>query len=169
VTAAVQALHDVGYDRLSMRDVSRRAGITHATTYGYFSSKQHVIAEAFARLVDQWGGQHIVGDLPADRLKQVFTSFGALLADDPDLSRSSTAALLSDDQSVRRVRERVGHTIADQLAAALGDHATEDRLDALTIAINGATLQAGLGHARYTEFAERFMRAARFVIADIEN
>ena len=168
VAAAVAALHESGYDRLSMREVSRRAGVTHVTTYGYFRSKHHVIAEAFARKLDRWGEQSASGDGVAERLNSLFTSFEDVLGDDPVLSRASTSALLGEDPPVKSIRERAGAVILHRLSDALGEYDTEGRRDALSIAINGATLQCGLGYSRYDDIADRLMNTAHFVLVGVE-
>ncbi len=169
VAAAVDVLHESGYDRLSMREVSRRAGVTHVTTYGYFGSKQHVVAEAFVRKLERWGEQVAVGSTATDRLRSVFTTFGEVLADDPALSRASTAALLGEDPPVTEVRERAGTVILRRLSDALDEHDTDDRRDALVLAINGATLQCGLGYSRYSDIGDRLMSAAQFITAEIAD
>lgn len=167
MAAAVEAVDEVGYDRLSMRDVSRRAGVTHATTYGYFSSKQHVIAEAFVRELVLWGELPIEGESPVSRLDSVFRAFGQVLVRNPSLSRASTAALLGEDDVVRALRLRAGEVIVTRLAAALGDAASNKRVDALVLAINGATLQAGLGYSTFGEVPQRLAAAASFIMADL--
>ena len=168
VSAAVDALHESGYDRLSMREVSRRAGVTHVTTYGYFRSKHHVIAEAFTRKLDQWGAQTASGSTVGELLHSLFTTFGEVLGEDPVLSRASTSALLGEDPPVRDIRERAGAVILHRLSAALGEYDTDARRDALVIAVNGATLQCGLGYSHYDGIADRLMNAAQFVLDGME-
>ncbi|MEL7209516.1 MAG: helix-turn-helix domain-containing protein, partial [Actinomycetota bacterium] len=49
--AALEVLDEVGFDRLSIRTVARRSGLTHTTAYTYFSSKDHLVAAAFRQLL----------------------------------------------------------------------------------------------------------------------
>lgn len=64
LSAGLEVLREKGYDQLSMREVCRRAELTHATAYGYFSAKQHLIAEAYRRRIDEWCEQPITGETP---------------------------------------------------------------------------------------------------------
>ena len=50
--AGLQALHEVGWEGFSLRDVAGRAGVTHTTAYNYFTSKEHLVAEINWRLLE---------------------------------------------------------------------------------------------------------------------
>ena len=45
LSAAETEVEEVGYDRLSVRSVAKRAGVAPATAYTYVSSKDHLLAE----------------------------------------------------------------------------------------------------------------------------
>src|SRR5690606_30498015 len=47
--AAIDELAASGYDALTVRGVARRAGVSPATAYTYFTSKAHLVAEVFWR------------------------------------------------------------------------------------------------------------------------
>jgi AcrR family transcriptional regulator len=49
VTAAVELLLDAEYEQIQMKDVSAAAGVALGTTYRYFVSKDHLLAEALLR------------------------------------------------------------------------------------------------------------------------
>ena len=46
VQATVQLMGDHDYDSLQMKDITAAAGVALGTTYRYFSSKDHLVAEA---------------------------------------------------------------------------------------------------------------------------
>jgi AcrR family transcriptional regulator len=49
--AAVELLRETSYSDLTMRMVAARAGVSPATAYTYFRSKNALIAEVYLRLV----------------------------------------------------------------------------------------------------------------------
>ena len=64
--AAEDELRAVGFDGLTVRCVANRAGVSPATAYTYFSSKNHLVAEIFWRRLDRTpaAGGHPVDPLP---------------------------------------------------------------------------------------------------------
>ena len=49
VAAAVEEVAVTGFDGLTVRNVARRAGVSPATAYTYFASKEHLLTEVFWR------------------------------------------------------------------------------------------------------------------------
>ncbi|MGN2637631.1 TetR/AcrR family transcriptional regulator [Nocardia takedensis] len=162
--AGLEVLRERGYDQLSMREVCRRAGLTHATAYGYFSAKHHLVAEAFWRRVRVWTERPLVGDTPRARLDAVFVELGDLLAADPELSVAASAAILSSDPDVTRLRTRIGRAISDRLRRAAGESCTDAVLDALNIAVSGAMIQAGMNYSSYEDMADRLTSVAHLLL-----
>lgn len=162
--AGLEVLREQGYDQLSMREVCRRAGLTHATAYGYLSAKQHLVAEAYRRRVEQWCRQPVIGQTPLERLSTVFAELGALMAEEPELSVAVSAAVLSRDPDVAQIRSRIGAAMTSRLREAAGPACGEAASDALDIAVSGAMIQAGMNYSTYEEMAERLISAARLLI-----
>lgn len=91
VAAAVRLFAARGVDRTSMREIARAVGITDATLYHYFRSKDELVEAAFGSATFQ------VGDLEAafeaaggslrERLLAVGRAFLAVLAHDPAWTR----------------------------------------------------------------------------------
>jgi AcrR family transcriptional regulator len=162
--AGLEVLREKGYDQLSMREVCRRAGLTHATAYGYFSAKQHLVAEAYRRRVEQWCRQPVIGQTPLERLSAVFAELGALMAEEPELSVAASAAVLSRDPDVAQIRSRIGAAMTRRLRDAAGPACDEAALDALNIAVSGAMIQAGMNYSTYDEMAARLSSAARLLV-----
>lgn len=162
--AGLEVLREQGYDQLSVREVCRRAGLTHATAYGYFSAKQHLVAEAYRRRVEQWCLQPVTGQTPLERLSAVFAELGALMAEEPELSVAASAAVLSRDPDVAQIRSRIGAAMTRRLRDAAGNECSEATLDALNIAVSGAMIQAGMNYSTYEEMTGRLISAARLLI-----
>lgn len=164
--AGLDVLREQGYDQLSMRAVCRRAGLTHATAYGYFSAKQHLVAEAYWRRIEQWCAEPVRGDTPMQRLAAVFTEMGELTAAEPELSVAASAAILSNDPDVSALRTRIGTAMSERLRAAAGQACTDDLLDALNIAVSGAMIQAGMNYYSYQDMAERLTSVASLLLGE---
>ncbi|GAB2656833.1 TetR/AcrR family transcriptional regulator [Nocardia goodfellowii] len=163
--AGLEVLREQGYEQLSMREVCRRAGLTHATAYGYFSAKQHLVAEMYWRRIQQWCESPLTASTPAQRLSTVFTELGELAAAEPELSVAASAAVLSRDPDVAPVRTRIGTAMSERVRLAAGPDCSEAVLDALDIAVSGAMVQAGMGYCTYQEMAARLTRIAELLLA----
>ncbi|BDU05111.1 TetR/AcrR family transcriptional regulator [Nocardia cyriacigeorgica] len=155
LSAGLEVLREKGYDQLSMREVCRRAELTHATAYGYFSAKQHLIAEAYRRRIDEWCEQPITGETPLERLSSIYTGLAALMAAEPELSTAASAAVLSRDPDVERIRTRIGLAMVERLRIATGELCSDTMLEALSIAVSGAMVQAGMNYYTFEEMAAR--------------
>lgn len=179
LAAAHEELRAVGYDALTIRGVAARAGVAPATAYTYFGSKNHLVAELFARrMADHLGAHRAVrphdGD-PASRteatqrvieLVQEVTSF---LAAEPELASAVTPALLGNDPDVQHLRLRIGGHWGQLFAAALGPRTVADHpdvLDTLMLVLSGGLLQAGMGVVTYPQLGERLTRTVRVIMED---
>jgi TetR/AcrR family transcriptional regulator, cholesterol catabolism regulator len=162
--AGLEVLREHGYEQLSMREVCRRAGLTHATAYGYFSAKQHLVSEIYWRRVQQWCETPVVSGTQQERLAVVFAELAELAAAEPELSVAASAAVLSRDPDVARVRTLIGTAMNGRVRLAAGPGCSEDVLDALGIAVSGAMVQAGMGYSTYQDMALRLTRVARLLL-----
>ena len=155
LAAALEELREHGYEGLTVRNAARRAGIAPATAYVYFSSKGHLVAEAFWRRIQTLPDPDPSQGTPVDRVRAALGAVGLLVAAEPELAAAATTALLVPDPDVAQIVDRLGVWLNGLLAAALGDGAEPVVLRALTLAIGGGLLQAGMGAFSYTELAER--------------
>lgn len=153
--AGSEELRAAGVEALTIRSVALRAGVSAATAYTYFGSKNHLFAELFWRALVQDPAPAPAGGTAVERLGQVTRRMGTMLAESPELAAGATLALLGTDPEVARLRLRIGGEFVERFRAALGDDAEPAVLDALALAFSGALLQAGMGLMTYTEMAER--------------
>ena len=75
VQATVQLMGDHDYESLQMKDITAAAGVALGTTYRYFSSKDHLVAEALLAWSEQFKRESDVPHRPQrrpveDRLSQ---------------------------------------------------------------------------------------------------
>ena len=83
--AAEQELATVGPEGLTIRTVAGRAGVSPATAYTYFCSKNHLFAELFHRKVLLEHPAEITGRTPLQRVTagdDIGKVIAALLSDD---------------------------------------------------------------------------------------
>lgn len=52
---ALKIIESDGVESLSMREVSRRLGVSHQAPYKHFASRDHILAEVVARAYDRFG------------------------------------------------------------------------------------------------------------------
>ncbi|QDQ99455.1 TetR family transcriptional regulator [Tomitella fengzijianii] len=185
--AAVTVLRGKGYSGLTIRLVAADAGVAPATAYTYFSSKNHLMAEAFWRRLaalpetspERTSPQ---GSSRLERVASVMRGVALLVSDEPELSSAVTAALLGDDPEVRHLRIRIGMNIRRRLSLALrfdesadsrtadgaqdpGGATDEDVLEALETVWAGGLVRAGMGHQTYHEIADRLETFAGLILS----
>ena len=88
-------LEEVGFEQMTIRIVAGRAGVTHTTAYTYFSSKDHLVAAAFLRVLRELPAPptDAVGT-PADRVVAGLGPVARALGPRPALAQAALAALL---------------------------------------------------------------------------
>ncbi len=153
--AAEQELAATGTDAFTIRLVAGRAGVSPATAYTYFGSKNHLFAELFHRRVLLEHPVEITGRTPLQRVRAVTRHLATVLGASPHLAAAANHALLGTDPDVERLRVVIGAEIIERFRSALGPPADEDVLDALTLALTGALLQTGMGLISYDDLADR--------------
>ena len=153
--AGAEELAAVGPEALTIRTVAGRAGVSPATGYTYFSSRNHLFAELFHRKVLLDHPVEVEGDTPLRRVTGVTRQLAAVLGGEPHLAAAANHALLGTDPDVERLRVVIGAEIVDRFRVALGEDARAELLDALTLALTGALLQTGMGLISYDDLPDR--------------
>jgi len=139
--AAVATLDEVGADRLSLREVARRAGVSHAAPAHHFIDKAGlftaIATEGFGILVTYLAGAQPAAGQPVDQLAvlgRAYAQFaeenpgrfevmfrpGLLRAGDPAFQRAGDAAFQALRHHIATCQSRGWreHTPTDALAAA---------------------------------------------------
>lgn len=165
-TATEDVLRQVGYSGLTVRLVARHAGVAPATAYTYFSSREHLVTEAFLRRLARIPETPVEADAALqDRVSATLTQLALIVADEPELASACTAAMLADDPRVKADRDRIGLEWRRRLKAALGSDQDPLLLRSLEFLISGALLTAGMNHLRYQDLPEHLTNAARRLCA----
>jgi len=162
--AALEEVREVGFEKLTIRSVAQRAGLTHTTAYSYFTSKAHLISELHWRQVQSIPAPEVTaGATFVDRVCVAFEGPAAALASDPNLSRAVFLAIVSDEPDVTRLRSAVGGELVERLRVALGPYDEPDLVSALFMAYSGAMMLAGTGTGDFLEVIPRMRIVARLV------
>lgn len=163
--AAVEELREQGYDGLTVRNVARRAGVAAATAYIHFTSKDHLVAEAFWRALEALPEVDATSrrKKPSTRVAEAIADVARLVSDEPALAAAATVALFANDPEVARLRRRVGASFRARFAAALGPDADDAVLDTLDLAFSGALVRAGVGEIAYADLSDVMAQVAEAV------
>ncbi len=154
----------MGFERLTIRSVAHRAGLTHTTAYSYFTSKAHLISELHWRQMRAMPAPEVPTDASfIDRVGAAFEGPAAVLAGDPDLSRAVFVAIVSDEPDVTRLRGAVGAELVRRLRTALGPYDDAELVGALFMAYSGAMMLAGTGTGDFLEVIPRMRTVARLI------
>jgi AcrR family transcriptional regulator len=165
VAAALDEVRAAGYDGFTVRNAAKRAGVAPATAYTYFASKDHLLAEVFWRRLAALPAPKADGRRsPAARVAAALREIADAVAAEPELGAAGTTAILANDPDVHRLRARMGVTILERLATALGEDRDPAALRTLGLAFSGAMLQAGMGYFDYTELGDRMAEATEVVL-----
>ncbi|MCF8606712.1 TetR/AcrR family transcriptional regulator [Gordonia sp. HY442] len=164
--AAVEIVLADGFDKLSVRDVAKRAGVAPATAYTYFSSKGHLVAEVFWRRLAVGVPEPDPASPVFERVAQVLRGVSMVVAGEGQLGGAVTVALLSDDPESQHLRLRIGGFIHDRLSAAVADDVDDPQglVDALQMLYAGGLVTAGMGHLSYEATSERLVAAAALLM-----
>jgi AcrR family transcriptional regulator len=155
LAAGTEELDQVGHDALTIRSVAARAGVSPATAYTYFSSKNHLFAEIFWRELVRDEGWQPEGETSVLRVRSVTREMARMLSARPAVAAAATQALLGSDPDVGRLRLRIGAEFVRRFQAALGEGVDGPLLETLNLAFAGALLQAGMGVMSYDEMGAR--------------
>lgn len=168
VDAAADEARERGYEGMTVRSASRRAGVAPATAYTYFASKDHLLAEVL------WRRFHALpavssraGAGALERVTDALGDVGLFMADDPLLAAACTTALLGAGPDVRALRVRFGAELHARIAAALGPDADPTIALGLDLAYSGAMLWAGMGHLPYGGVPKALGDVARVLLEGV--
>jgi len=161
VEAAADEARLHGYEGATVRSAAKRAGLSPATAYTHFASKDHLLAEVLWRALEALARPaHSAGSSALDKVAAELEVLGLFMADDPTLAAACTTALLGSGPEVRAVRLRFGTEVHSRLSDALGSAASPEVVGALELAYSGAMLWAGMGHLDFAEVPGRLTALA---------
>ena len=164
--AASQLLEEVGHEQMTVRMVAARAGVSPATAYTYFASKDHLFAELFWRTLSSAPTPKLAGRTSEARVREVVTHLAGLICGVPALAAAANKSLLGNDPEVHRLRLAIGGLWLERFRSAIGERAAPELLETLTCAFTGALLQAGVGITTYEEVPTVLERIVGVIMGD---
>ncbi|MDH6243168.1 TetR/AcrR family transcriptional regulator [Mycobacterium sp. OTB74] len=166
LVAGREMLRESSYADLTVRAVAARAKVAPATAYTYFSSKNHLIAEVYLDMVKRVPYFTDVNQPMVSRVQQALRSLALVVADEPEVAAACTAALLSgNDETVRKVRDRIGGEIHRRIRSAVGPDVDPRITSALEMTYFGALVNAGSGAYTYHQIADRLSYAVGLILS----
>lgn len=152
--AGVVELREAGHDGLTVRSVARRAGVSAATAYKAFSSREHLLASIFLWYLEGLpdGGDD---DRPLDvRLPAFVSGFAVGLAGQPELVAALRAVFLGGDGDSARVRDAVVAEFGRRFDQVCRDDLTGPARQTVLLAFAGAMLVAGAGLLDFADIGD---------------
>ncbi|HYQ66971.1 TetR/AcrR family transcriptional regulator [Actinophytocola sp.] len=166
LTAALDEVRAVPYSDLTVRSVAKRADVSPATAYTYFSSKEHLVcAILWQQVQDLPAPQAKPRRSPAAALADAVRGITEVFTREPDLSRACTTALLTDDPEVRRLRDQLGAELLRRVAGAIGPMSPTAR-ETLTMAFVGALVLAGTGYLSFEDVPRKLAKVTDLLLSN---
>jgi AcrR family transcriptional regulator len=167
LAAGVEMLRESSYADLTVRAVAARAKVAPATAYTYFSSKNHLIAEVYLDLIKQVPYFTDVNQPMPERVEHALRAMTLTVADEPEVAAACTTALMSgNDDTVRKVRDRIGAEIHRRIRSALGPDSDPRVISALEMTFFGALVNAGSGAFTYQQVADRLSYVVGLILGE---
>ena len=160
-----------GYEAVTMKSVADQSGVALATIYRWFSSKDHLLAEALLSWVDLIGAdlafRELDGDTPADRVSSIMFRVGDVVSEHPQMAAAAITALLSHDEEVLRIFDRFHEAIERWIALAIGESPNRAAVVELLEHLLWASLIALVrGRDTPESVRDRMVLAARMLLRD---
>ncbi|WIX92494.1 TetR/AcrR family transcriptional regulator [Amycolatopsis sp. DG1A-15b] len=166
IAASLEEVRAVPYSDVTVRSVAKRADVSPATAYTYFSSKEHLVcAILWQQVQDLPAPQSRPRRSPSASLADAVRDITELFTKDPALSRACTTALLTDDPEVRRLRDQIGSELLRRIGDAIGPMSPAAR-ETLSMAFVGALVLAGTGYMTFEDLPRRLSKMTDLLLAD---
>lgn len=128
VAAAVELLEQDEYDAIQMRDVAKAADVALGTIYRYFSSKEHLYAEALLEWSRGFELRPRRGNGPdddANRLRSLLRAAARAFDRQPQMLRARIAIETSADPNARASWDEFSSSLVATFRGALRDTPAE--------------------------------------------
>jgi AcrR family transcriptional regulator len=124
IAAARELAEEGGYEAVQIRDIVARTGLSSATIYRHFSSKDHLIAAAqleWNRTLPAARRRLPPGGSAADRVAALLHRTCLAFGRAPNLGKALMLALGSPDPGVRACRAEADQLVTATIRDAIGD------------------------------------------------
>lgn len=160
--AGLQELRESSYANLTMRAVATRAGVSPASAYTYFPSKNALVASVYLGCLRDLPLRTDVNDTTEARVSATLRDMALVVADEPELTTACGAALMADDPAVQPLREQIAEEVSRRIGAALGPGWPRAVKSTLQITFAGALMTARF--VSYQEIAGQLDEAVNLIL-----
>ncbi|MEO6084783.1 MAG: TetR/AcrR family transcriptional regulator [Umezawaea sp.] len=166
LTAAIEEVRAVPYNDFTIRSVAKRADVSPATAYIYFSSKEHLVcAILWSQLQNVPAPPVRARRSPSAALADAVHGITEVFTKEPELSRACTTALLADDPEVRHLRDQIGTELLRRVGDAIGPMSPTAR-ETFTMAFIGALVLAGSGYLPFEDLPRKLSKITDLLLDD---
>jgi AcrR family transcriptional regulator len=154
IDATVELLRDVPYSSITMRSISKRAGVSHGEARASFRSKDAIVAEIYLERLRATPLAVDVEQSARARIAAQFSQLVMLLADEPGIAAACSSALIRDEPSVRAIRQRIHAELQRRVRTVLRSGAWPEVVETLEFGLLGALVHAGCGADTFRQTAD---------------
>ncbi len=133
IDAAMELAAQGGYDAVQMRDVATQADVAMGTVYRYFTSKDHLLAEALVHWIEilqiQFASLPAEGATPASRVLEILDRALNVMNRQPKLVAAVFLSLSSSDPAAVQCQWRISELLDNIVLTAIGAPAPRDTPD----------------------------------------
>lgn len=140
--AGAAELRVASFSGLTMRSVAARAGVSPASAYTYFPSKNALVATLYLETLKTVVPQPFSTDNPRARVKAALRGMLLATAEEPELAAACATAMLADEPAVEAVRTEFVGEVARRLRSALGHGLRPSVQHTLGLTFAGALMSA---------------------------
>jgi AcrR family transcriptional regulator len=170
--AAIELAAANGYDAVTMTAVAQRIGVSRATMYQYFASRDQLLAEVMVewteRINDDLRRNPPGGTTPAERVGEAFDRIMQLCARNRKLTSALLFAATSSDPAAREAFPSWSEPVEVYLKTLLGDDQVPN-LDEIVPVLNNVLFSALIAMTRRgqqpSEAARVLRTTARLLLA----
>lgn len=120
LAAGLTDLRVSSYAGMTMRGVATRAGVSPASAYRYFPSKNALVASIYLDLLSDAPLHVDVNETTSTRVTATLHDMALVGADEPALTAACATALMADDDAVAPVRVQIAAEVSRRIRSALG-------------------------------------------------
>jgi AcrR family transcriptional regulator len=171
IEAGLALLETQEYERIQVKDVAEKAGVSLGTLYHYFSSKEHLFAEVLVRWASAFGPnvqrRSLAAESPTERLVEAFHRALRAFQHQPQMGRLVNVLLVSTDsfavELIGRLEQATVSTYVDALAP-MPPAAARPIVDVTNAVFGGALREWSMGRMSIVEVYDRVTEAIHLLL-----
>jgi AcrR family transcriptional regulator len=172
--AGLAGLEDDDYEKVQVKEIADRAGVSLGTLYNYFSSKERFFAEVMIRWADNLplnvrNHPPAAQASPAERLKNTLRRALRAFEKQPQMARLINVLVMSTDPLAAGILDRLNQSTTDAYMQALaGIDPTRARrmIDVINAVFGSVVREWSQGRLTIGEVRDRIDSAVSLVVGD---